>query len=308
MIDLGVAPAGAAEGGRKMNSRVLERSWPGALLALLTCATAPAVAQDEARLTEWSAPAHWRLVSAQRLSQIRGGFELPDLQLRLSFGLEQSVLVNGELVARTVLTIERLRDAVGNQVNAARNTVLDSTAGLNAQIQAQVAAQLQAVGLRTTTINTVSTPQAQAAAATAAVQAMAPAAGAPAVVASDAVPTVSSTAPLASSPAGTPVVASANTAVSSGSGEVGAVQVVSPAQAVQGTVPVTVVQSGPGNVVSGASVVGNDALSTIIQNTLDGQRIQVLTEVSASANSLRVLRAMDMAATIREGVINSLRR
>lgn len=287
-----------------MNSRALERSWPGALLALLACATAPAVAQDEARLTEWSAPAHWRLVSAQRLSQIRGGFELPDLQLRLSFGLEQSVLVNGELVARTVLTIERLRDAVGNQVNAARNTVLDSTAGLNAQIQAQVAAQLQAVGLRTTTINTASTPQAQAAAATAAVQAMAPASNAPAAAASDPAPAASSTAPLASPP----VVAASNTAVSSGSGKVSAVQVVSPAPGAQATVPVTVVQSGPGNVVSGASVVGNDALSTIIQNTLDGQRIQVLTEVSASANSLRVLRAMDMAATIREGVINSLRR
>ncbi|MBT0963488.1 hypothetical protein [Denitromonas iodatirespirans] len=279
-----------------------DRPWPGALVALLACTAAPAAAQDEARLTAFSAPPQWRVLSAQRLSEIRGGFEMPDLQLRLSFGLEQSVLVNGELVARTVLNIERLRQSVGDRVSAVRNTVLDSTAGLNAQIQAQVAAQLQAVGLRTTTINTVSTPQAQTAVANAAAQAVAmPAAASPAAPASPPAAAASSPAPVASG-------ASGAAAGSTGSGTVGSVQVVTPALAVQATAPVTVVQSGPGNVVSGASVVGNDAMNTIIQNTLDDQRIQVLTEVSASANSLQVLRAMNMAATIREGVINSLRR
>ena len=75
------------------------------------------------------------------------------------------------------------------------------------------------------------------------------------------------------------------------------------------SIPVAVVQNGVGNSVGTTSVVGNSSsVTTVLQNTLDNQRIQVLTEVSASANSLEVLRAMNLGESIREGVISSLRR
>ncbi|MCB1951420.1 MAG: hypothetical protein H6944_13085 [Zoogloeaceae bacterium] len=269
------------------------RQWRGGLLALLACTVAWPVAAQQTRLSEFSAPPQWRVVSAQRLDQIRGGFDMPALKLRLSFGLEQSVLVNGELVARTVLNIEQLRQAVATQIEATRTSVLDTTAGLNAQIQAQVAEQLRAVGLRTTTINaTSSQAQAEAAQALAALPAATPATPAEATVDQGVV--------------SQPMVA-ANEGAGSGA-VVTPVQVLSPDAQAPVTTPVTVVQNGSGNMVSSASVVGNDALTTVIQNSLDNQRIQVLTEVSASANSLQILRAMNMGATIREGVINSLRR
>ncbi|KAA3654045.1 MAG: hypothetical protein DWQ11_06040 [Proteobacteria bacterium] len=270
-------------------------------LVLLACLAAMGpVAAQAARLTESAAPAQWRLVSAERLDQVRGGFDMPDLKLRLSFGLEQSVLVNGELVARTVLNMEQLREAVANQMAATRVSVLDTTAGMNAQIQAQVAEQLRAVGLRTTTINTTGQAQAEAAQALAALPGTAtPPTAAPAAETASAADVGGVTQPAVSQP----MVSASESAVSP-------VQVVSPAPAAAtaATPPVTVVQNGAGNVVSSASVVGNDALSTVIQNSLDNQRIQVLTEVSASANSLQVLRAMNLGAAIREGVINSLRR
>ena len=300
-----------------MGSNHRFRPWSGGLAALMVCVAAPVAAQGDA-LTAFAAPPTWRVMSAERLAEVRGGFEMPQLQLRLSFGLEQSVLVNGELVARTVLNIEQLRQSVAERVNATRTTMIDSAAALNSQIQAQVAAQLQSVGLRTTTINTVSPAQAQAEAASAAALAQAPVNAAPVAAATPAsVAPVVSDAPVGAPSVSQPMVATETVATPTSTASSGApaqtatsVQVVSPVQDAPtvATVPVTVVQSGAGNVVSSASVVGNDAMTTIIQNTLDGQRIQVLTEVSASANSLQVLRAMNLNAAIREGVINSLRR
>ena len=67
------------------------------------------------------------------------------------------------------------------------------------------------------------------------------------------------------------------------------------------------VQSGTGNTVS-AGAISSASIGTVIQNTLDGQKIQSLTVVNASVNSLGVLRGLNLQSSLRGAVIDSLRR
>lgn len=70
---------------------------------------------------------------------------------------------------------------------------------------------------------------------------------------------------------------------------------------------VALVQNGTGNTVSVGSI-SSAAISTVVQNTLDGQKIQSLTVVNASVNSLGVLRGLNLQSSLRGAVIDSLRR
>jgi hypothetical protein len=67
-----------------------------------------------------------------------------------------------------------------------------------------------------------------------------------------------------------------------------------------------VVQNGPGNSV--ALPVAQNPTATVIQNSLDGQKIQAVTTVNASVNSLQTVRAMSVANAIQYGIVSSLRR
>lgn len=55
-----------------------------------------------------------------------------------------------------------------------------------------------------------------------------------------------------------------------------------------------VVQNGPGNQAPIASAFNGGAMPTIVQNTLDNQKLSTLTIINASANSLSVLRSLRM--------------
>lgn len=75
------------------------------------------------------------------------------------------------------------------------------------------------------------------------------------------------------------------------------------------------IQSGAGNSVAGgafssASGVGlnANAIGTVVQNTLDGQKIQNITVINATANSLGVLRDLNLQNNLRSSLIDSLRR
>lgn len=70
---------------------------------------------------------------------------------------------------------------------------------------------------------------------------------------------------------------------------------------------VALIQSGTGNTVSAGSI-SSASLSTVVQNTLDGQKIQSLTVINASVNSLGVLRGLNLQSSLRGAVIDSLRR
>ena len=70
---------------------------------------------------------------------------------------------------------------------------------------------------------------------------------------------------------------------------------------------VALIQNGTGNTVSAGSI-SSASIATVVQNTLDGQKIQNLTVINASVNSLGVLRGLNLQSSLRGAVIDSLRR
>lgn len=67
------------------------------------------------------------------------------------------------------------------------------------------------------------------------------------------------------------------------------------------------VQSGSGNVVANGSI-SPSSVGTVIQNTLDGQKIQNVTVINATVNSMAVLRGLNLQSSLRSAVISSLGR
>ena len=70
---------------------------------------------------------------------------------------------------------------------------------------------------------------------------------------------------------------------------------------------IALIQNGVGNSVS-ASTLTSTSAGTIVQNTLDGQKIQNVTVINATANSLGVLRGINFQSSLRSAVVDSLRR
>ena len=355
----------------------------GCLLSL--CASIPmavlAAGPDVDRAHPFGGACVCRVVSLDLLDQIRGGFEVPELQLTLSIGLEQAVFVNGELVASNVLKVTQLHDSITAQVE--RSMPKLDGAEMQAQIQAAVAQQLARSGVSTTiAVSTVSRvePAAPNPGASDSALAVAPAqsqthlapttgpqaspgggtlASAPAPVAPALAPAAPPAQAVADAGRSTPVVLSPPppsgslvpqsapaplAAVSGVQNAPPAAPVPSPAGVTSVTpvnappqvvpvaavvpaaapvrpagggepaavsVPAIIVQNGPGATLGGAlSGPGGagGAVSTVVQNSLDNQQIQALTVLDASVNSLRLLQAMDLDRSIRDGVIGSLRR
>lgn len=66
-------------------------------------------------------------------------------------------------------------------------------------------------------------------------------------------------------------------------------------------------QSGLGNVFVPGSV-SSTAAGTIIQNTMDNQKIQTITRIDAAVNSTGILRAINLQSSMQGAIVNSLRR
>jgi hypothetical protein len=67
------------------------------------------------------------------------------------------------------------------------------------------------------------------------------------------------------------------------------------------------IQSGAGNTVTSGTF-SSTSIGTVVQNTLNGQKIQSVTVINATANSLGVLRGLNLQSTMRGAMIDSLRR
>lgn len=67
------------------------------------------------------------------------------------------------------------------------------------------------------------------------------------------------------------------------------------------------IQSGAGNTVTSGTF-SSTSLGTVVQNTLNGQKIQSVTVINATVNSLGVLRGLNLQSSMRGAVIDSLRR
>ena len=69
-----------------------------------------------------------------------------------------------------------------------------------------------------------------------------------------------------------------------------------------------VVQNGPAGSNYVAPQVAQNPTATVIQNSLNDQKIQAVTTINASVNSLQTVRAMSVANAIQYGIVSSLRR
>ena len=68
------------------------------------------------------------------------------------------------------------------------------------------------------------------------------------------------------------------------------------------------VQSGAGNVFLPGAISSSAAGTTIIQNSLDGQKIQTMTTIDAVVNSTGILRSINLQSSMQSAIVNSLRR
>ena len=67
-----------------------------------------------------------------------------------------------------------------------------------------------------------------------------------------------------------------------------------------------VLQNGAGNFAPGA--ISSTAAGTIIQNSLDNQKIQTMTRIDAVVNSAGIMRAINLQSSMQSAIVNSLRR
>ncbi|MGL4397656.1 MAG: hypothetical protein ACRCS9_14035 [Hyphomicrobium sp.] len=74
-----------------------------------------------------------------------------------------------------------------------------------------------------------------------------------------------------------------------------------------GTGSLAIVQSGAGNLFSPTSI-SSTAAGTVIQNTLDNQKINTVTRIDAVVNSAGIMRSINLQSSMRSAVIDSLRR
>lgn len=66
-------------------------------------------------------------------------------------------------------------------------------------------------------------------------------------------------------------------------------------------------QSGTGNIFSPGSI-STTAAGTVIQNTLDNQKINTITRIDAAVNSSGVMRSINLQSSMQSAIVNSLRR
>jgi hypothetical protein len=70
---------------------------------------------------------------------------------------------------------------------------------------------------------------------------------------------------------------------------------------------VALVQNGAGNTFLTGSM-DAAALGSVVQNTLNNQKIQTVTLINATVNSLQVVKSMNIGSSLRGAMIDSLRR
>lgn len=208
------------------------------------------------------------------LGEMRGGFVTPD-GLQISFGIERAIFVNGELVTMTTLNLGNLGATITSQVQGEVPKAGDIIASTNATVGAATGTGAG------TSANTTSSDSATGAAASTVVSTSATVNEIPVVT------TASATGAAASS---------GNAVANSGS-----------LQATTVADGMTVIQSGAGNVIA-SSLPSAAAIGTIVQNTLNDQKIQNITVVNASVNSMQVLQSMNLHAIISSAVADSVRR
>lgn len=250
-------------------------------------------------------------VPEQQLEPMRGGLDLGTMIGR--FAIERIVRVDGEVVARTQLLVDRLDAVSRGQLPDAR--LIGNLANL-VQIgdgnRASTAPQSSATSSQSqppTSSGTVSTPNVASGLSTewgtALAQAVAIANGdqsnRPVPVDVGAVPSAGAgSAPSAAANAATPAAAQGGAAAATAGG----IPVVAPVAIP--TISITIPVGNGSIVVSG--IPNGPALATSIQNSAQATRIETETRIEAALSSLSALRSMNFAAALRQQAVDAARR
>lgn len=251
-------------------------------------------------------------VPEQQLEPMRGGLDLGTMIRR--FAIERIVRVDGEVVARTQLLVDRLDAAVsrGQLPDARLVGNLANLVQIGEGNRASTAPQSSATSSQSqppTSSGTVSTPNVANGLSTewgpALAQAVAIANGDPSnrpvPVDVGVVPSASAgSAPSAATSAATPAAAQGSAgaaAAGTAATTAGGVPVVAPVAIP--TVSITIpLGNGSSIVVSG--IPNGPALATSIQNSAQAARIETETRIDAALSSLSALRSMNFAAALRD--------
>lgn len=250
-------------------------------------------------------------VPEQQLEPMRGGLDLGTMIGR--FAIERIVRVDGEVVARTQLLVDRLDAVSRGQLPDAR--LIGNLANL-VQIgegnRASTAPQSSATSSQSqppTSSGTVSTPNVASGLSTewgtALAQAVAIANGdqsnRPVPVDVGAVSSAGAgSAPSAAANAATPAAAQGGAAAATAGG----IPVVTPVAIP--TISITIPVGNGSIVVSG--IPNGPALATSIQNSAQATRIETETRIEAALSSLSALRSMNFAAALRQQAVDAARR
>lgn len=250
-------------------------------------------------------------VPEQQLEPMRGGLDLGTMIGR--FAIERIVRVDGEVVARTQLLVDRLDAVSRGQLPDAR--LIGNLANL-VQIgegnRASTAPQSSATSSQSqppTSSGTVSTPNVASGLSTewgtALAQAVAIANGdqsnRPVPVDVGAVSSAGAgSAPSAAANAATPAAAQGGAAAATAGG----IPVVAPVAIP--TISITIPVGNGSIVVSG--IPNGPALATSIQNSAQATRIETETRIEAALSSLSALRSMNFAAALRQQAVDAARR
>jgi len=70
---------------------------------------------------------------------------------------------------------------------------------------------------------------------------------------------------------------------------------------------IALLQNGAGNVFAAGSI-SSTAAGTVIQNTLDNQKINTITRIDAVVNSAGIMRSINLQSSMRSAIVDSLRR
>lgn len=253
-------------------------------------------------------------VPEQQLEPMRGGLDLGTMIGR--FAIERIVRIDGEVVARTQLLVDRLDAVSRGQLPDAR--LIGNLANL-VQIgegnRASTAPQSSATSSQSqppTSSGTVSTPNVASGLSTewgtALAQAVAIANGdqsnRPVPVDVGAVPSAGAgSAPSAAANAATPAAAQGS-AGGAAAATAGGIPVVAPVAIP--TISITIPVGNGSIVVSG--IPNGPALATSIQNSAQATRIETETRIEAALSSLSALRSMNFAAALRQQAVDAARR
>ncbi|NOV27106.1 flagellin [Cupriavidus necator] len=257
VLGAGLACAGTAQAGMPPLPAAADASAPPAQAAMAARARADTQPLAAAR----GSMAGWKPVTHEKLDDMRGGFEMPGLQV--SFGIERAVYINGDLVVATSINIPDV-----SRITADQATRLAATLG-PAIVASTHAAVANALAGNPVTADAAAAMGANGAGAAASASASARAgAGGTAAAAANGGAAASAGAAAAGLP---------TTVVSTATGQV----------VTNGLL--NVIQNGPGNAASVGALAGTPA--TVIQNTLNNQSIRSLMTIDASVNTLQAFRS-----------------